>query len=123
MEKHAKESEVWIEYGRRLAESGRWDDAAKAFESAVEFAPKDAPVVWLGRGRAYAELGKWDEAAENFAKVLDLIPQLKPDPNRYFWWAEHHGIDEVIVRYAEVYDRLARLRPKNLALVARRQIT
>ena len=84
---------------------------------------RNLPQAWKEMGRAYAELGRWDEAATQFAHVLDslhapLIP--KDRAGSYAWFSDRHGIDDTIVRHSDVYLRLTRLRPNDLALVARR---
>jgi tetratricopeptide (TPR) repeat protein len=110
---------LWIDHGRRLGGLGKWDEAAKAFGKAVELAPK-SPQVWKERGRAYAELGKWDEAAADLSKALDLTPEPKPNFPYYPWQAGRGGIDDLAARWDEVFDRLAKLRPKDVVLWARR---
>ena len=118
-EKNPDQPRLWIDLGRRLGEVGRWDEATRAFARAVELKLKD-PQVWQERGRAFADLGKWDEAAADFAQTLDLRPA-KAVTLYHGWWTERHGIDDAVLRHAEVYDRLRQLRPSNASrLVARK---
>ncbi len=119
-----RQPRLWIGLGRRLGELGRWDEAAPAFARASMLG-RNSPQVWKEMGRTYAELGHWDEAAAQFVRVLDAlsIPPIPEDrAGSLAWFSDRHGIDDAIVRHSEVYLRLARLRPKDLALVARRML-
>jgi tetratricopeptide (TPR) repeat protein len=109
---------LWLDRGRRLAELGRWDEAAKDLARAVELKPNE-PQVWKERGRIYAELGKWDEAAADFNKALNLAP--RPEPKSGFpWSADRGGIDDLLVGWDEVFDRVTKLRPNDDNLWIRR---
>jgi tetratricopeptide (TPR) repeat protein len=110
---------LWIDRARHLGRLGRWDEAGKSFAKAVELAPK-SPQVWKERGRAHAELGKWGEAAADLSKALDLTPEPKPNFPYHPWGAGRDGIDDLAARWDEVFDRVAKLRPKDVALWARR---
>ena len=113
---------LWIDLGRRLGELDQWDQAVRAFARARALS-RNRPQVWKEMGRAYAEVGRWEEAAAQFARVLDSLP-IPPIPKdragSYAWFSDRHGIDDTIVRHSDVYLRLTRLRPNDLALVARR---
>jgi tetratricopeptide (TPR) repeat protein len=113
---------LWIDLGRRLGERDQWDQAVRVFARARALG-RNLPQVWKEMGRAYAELGRWDEAAAEFTRVLDSLqkpPIPKDRAGSYAWFSDRHGIDDVIVRHSHVYLRLTRLRPNDLALVARR---
>ncbi|MCI0681757.1 MAG: protein kinase [Gemmataceae bacterium] len=118
-ETYPKQPRLWIDRGRRLGESGRWDEAARAFAKAAELGPK-SPQVWKERGRAYAELGKWDEAAADFVKALDMAPPPKAKSPQFPWQLDRDGLDDLLVRWDEVFDRVTKQRPKDAVLWVRR---
>jgi serine/threonine protein kinase/tetratricopeptide (TPR) repeat protein len=111
-----RDPRLWIARGVRLGELGRGDETAQAFARASALAPKSAQV-WKERGRAYAQAGKWRQAADDFAQALDLAPPTLP--NGYDWWNQRHGVDDVVLRHPELFDRLTQLRPRNVGLVVR----
>lgn len=115
----AQEPRLWIDRGRRLGELQRWDEATKAFEQAVKLAPKNAQV-WKERGRSHAELGKWDEAAADLVKAIELAPPPAAKPPAFPWQFDRWGIDNVLVQWDEIFDRVAKLRPKDSVIWARR---
>jgi serine/threonine protein kinase/tetratricopeptide (TPR) repeat protein len=110
---------LWIDRGRRLGELGRWDEAARAFASAIALEPGN-PQVWKECGRAHAELGRWDEAVAELGKALELTPEPKRDFPGYPWRVGRGDVDELIAGSDELYARLARLRPDDRTLSARR---
>ncbi len=110
---------LWIDRGRRFGQLAHWDLAAKAFAKAVELAPND-PHIWKERGRAYADLGKWDEAAVDLCKSLDLTPAPNLGLPDYPWWTGRGQADELVAGRAELFERVAKARPKDSTISARR---
>lgn len=110
---------LWIDQGRRLGQAKQWDESARAFAKAIELAPKDWHV-WKERGRAYAELAKWDEAAADFVTALKLAPAPTAKAPQFPWAVDRAGIDDLLVRWDEVFDRVTKARPKDTVLWARR---
>ncbi len=119
VEKQVNQPRLWIDCGRRLGELRRWDEAAKAFAKAIDLAPKDVQI-WKERGRAYADLGKWDEAAADFVKAIETAPPPSAKPPQFPWAVDRAGIDDALVKYDEVFDRVTKLRPKDTVLWTRR---
>jgi serine/threonine protein kinase/tetratricopeptide (TPR) repeat protein len=113
--------------GHRLGELGRWPEADVDFGKAVELNPQEAQV-WRDRGRHYAELGQWDKAAADYSKALDLAPVPSRELPKsggnvmYPWFRDRAGIEEGLVRWEEVFNRVVRLRPNDDALWARRTV-
>jgi tetratricopeptide (TPR) repeat protein len=59
--------------GKRLINSGRYEEAIAALEQSIALAPRFSPAYNL-RGKAYAILGKLEEAARDFESVIHLSP-------------------------------------------------
>jgi tetratricopeptide (TPR) repeat protein len=110
---------LWIDRGRRLGELDRWDEAGRAFASAIALGPRN-PQIWKECGRAHAELGRWDEAVVELGKALEMTPEPKRDFPGYPWQVGRGDVDELIAGSDELYARVARQRPDERTLSARR---
>jgi tetratricopeptide (TPR) repeat protein len=121
IERTPNQPRLWIDWGRYLGELGRWSEAGQAFAKAMALAPR-SPQVWKERGRAYAELGKYDEAAGDFVKAIELAPAGKAGALPWFraGHAIQAGIDDVLVQWDAVFTRVAKTRPTDALLWARR---
>jgi serine/threonine protein kinase/Flp pilus assembly protein TadD len=118
-ETNPDEPRLWVDLGRHFSRLGRGGEAAKAVARAVELSPQD-PQVWKERGRAYADLGKWDEAAADLSRALELTVEPKPDFPNYPWRDGRGQADEMIAGSSELFKRVAKARPKDSTLSARR---
>lgn len=63
--------------GAALHRLGRLDEALKAYDKALTFAPEDAEI-WTNIGNALTQAGRYDEAALSFEHALKLNPR-SPD--------------------------------------------
>lgn len=63
-----------IDKGIKFYEQGKYDEALKCFEKAIDLNPYHADA-WCNRGFALVELKKYDEAAEAFDKAIELAPK------------------------------------------------
>ncbi len=59
--------------GLALMRHGRWDEAARAFEAAIERSPKDA-LFWLNLAQARRKLGRAESAIEAARRAVELDP-------------------------------------------------
>lgn len=59
--------------GIAAVEGGRWSEAERAFQRALQLAPRD-PVPWLYLARAQLQLGKLDSAVAAARRALELRP-------------------------------------------------
>lgn len=109
----------WIDLGRRFGQLGRMDEAVRAFYKAIQQAPKN-DQVWKECARAYAELENWDQAAAYFVKALELAPPPTARSPFFPWQVDRSGIDDLLVQWDEVFDRVTKQRPKDVVLWARR---
>ncbi len=66
-------AEKKYQQGLALMRQGRWDEAARAFEAAIERSPKDA-VFWLNLAQARRKLGRAESAIEAARRAVALDP-------------------------------------------------
>jgi len=84
--------EGWYNLGVAYADLKRWDDAAKAFQKAIDVGKKAGlsgdvmKPAYLGLAAAYRKLGKPDQAAEVLKQALDVVGQ---DPEVMYLLAEN----------------------------------
>jgi predicted O-linked N-acetylglucosamine transferase (SPINDLY family) len=69
------EAEKHFQRGLQLMQASRWDDAARAFERAVQLHPGD-PVVWLNLAQARRKAGKLGAAIDAARRARTLDPTL-----------------------------------------------
>jgi tetratricopeptide (TPR) repeat protein len=62
--------------GAALHRLGRLEEALKAYDKALMFAPQDAEI-WMNIGNALAQAGRDDEASLSFEHALGLDPRLR----------------------------------------------
>ncbi|HVS63543.1 MAG TPA: tetratricopeptide repeat protein [Thermoanaerobaculia bacterium] len=62
------------EEGRRLVAAGRYQEAIRSFEQAIDLAP-DPELVRLELGRVLGHVGRFREAEEQFSRVLSTSPR------------------------------------------------
>ena len=77
-------SQEWIDKGIELYKQGKFEEAVKAFDKAIEIDPQNAGA-WRNKGLALVELEKYDEAVEAFDKAIGLNPE-----NANLWY--HKGL-------------------------------
>jgi len=66
-------------------DSGKYQQAIKDFNQAIEINPNSAPA-YLGRAVAYYELGKYKRALENYEKCISLDPNDALHYNNLAWF-------------------------------------
>ena len=76
---HAIRQAPKLDYLKNLAAAlhrvGRLEEALKAYDKALMFAPEDAEI-WMNIGNALAQVGRHDEASLGFEHALSLNPRL-----------------------------------------------
>jgi len=65
-----------------LAETGRTEEAVRAFERALRYRPRDPSAV-AGLARALAELGQRSRAVDLYARAIALLPAGSDDRARF----------------------------------------
>src|SRR5262249_50106459 len=96
--------------GRFHARSQHWEKAIADYTAMLQTRADDADL-WVERGRCYAEAGQPDKAAADFVKAVEILPE-SPAP----WTADRGGIDDELVLRPDLFDRVAKLRPKDKQL-------
>jgi tetratricopeptide (TPR) repeat protein len=64
----------WTQKGIGLNDSGRYEDATRCFEKALEFDPA-CTQAWFNKGGSLASLGRHEEALHCFDRSVELDPQ------------------------------------------------
>lgn len=67
-------AEKKYQQGLALMQQGRWEEAARAFEAAIERSPKD-PLFWLNLAQARRKLGDAAAAERAARRALELDPR------------------------------------------------
>ena len=68
------ESQTLVNHGNDFVKSGKYDEALKAFDKAIELNPQN-PIALDGKGTALYNLNKSNEELKAFDKAIELNPQ------------------------------------------------
>ena len=66
---------AWNRIGNALNHLGKYNEAIKAYDKAIELGPSEATVDWQNKGYALKALGRDSEAEIAFAKSRELGDQ------------------------------------------------
>ena len=69
-----KTAEKWVNEGVKLAEQGKYSEALRCFDRALEINPKDA-FAWVGKGIVLNGLSRHEEALRCFERALAIDPK------------------------------------------------
>ena len=113
-EQQPERFEPHFRIGNLLREEERFEEAAKAYDSAVERIAEPQGYHWslfYFRGIAYERSDDWDKAEADFLRALELRPE---DPYvmnylAYSWVEQHSHLD----RAQEMLKRAVELRPED----------
>lgn len=64
----------WFERGHELDISGKFTEAIKAYNKAIELNPQYTDT-YINRGALYDDLGKYQQAIKDYNKAIELNPQ------------------------------------------------
>ena len=65
-----KANDLLVE-GKRLYDTGKYEEAVASFDKAIEIKPKFADV-WNGKGDALQKLERYEDAIANYDKVIEV---------------------------------------------------
>ena len=68
-----KDADEWNNKGLALHNLGKYDEAIKYCDKAIEINPNFA-WAWINKGNALFELGKYDEAVKCYDKAIEIDP-------------------------------------------------
>ncbi|WP_103899353.1 tetratricopeptide repeat protein [Petrotoga halophila] len=98
----------WFKKGVELSELGRYEEALRAFEKAIEINPQDDKARF-GKGVALGELGRHEDALEAYEKVIEINPQFAES-----WFAK--GVELIkLGRYEDAlkaYEKAIEINPQ-----------
>lgn len=98
----------WRDWGYQLYELGRYDDAIKAYDRAIELKPNDAHA-WEFKGMSLAGIYRHDDALEAYDRAIELDPICELAWERKGESLEKLGRSDDAIR---AYDRATELNPK-----------
>jgi tetratricopeptide (TPR) repeat protein len=67
-------SSAWLDKGVALVMDGKYDEAIKAFDKAIQLNPGDA-VAYNNRGAAYGQIGNYKQQIDDSNKAIELNPK------------------------------------------------
>lgn len=70
----AKTADEWYNEGNDLGQSGKYEEAIKAFDEALKINPQFVDA-WNNKGFALADLGRYEEAIIAYDEALKINPQ------------------------------------------------
>src|ERR1035437_710202 len=69
----AQSSNAWVQEGIMLDDSGKFDEAIKAYNKAIEIDPQYFEA-WINKGVGLVNLNKYDEAKASYEKEIKINP-------------------------------------------------
>jgi tetratricopeptide (TPR) repeat protein/S1-C subfamily serine protease len=104
---------IWIERGNQLLRLGRFLDAEKAFDRAIQLNPTFVHLAWYGKGKALGYQAKYTEAIS--ALETSLIEQSNYTPSLILLSGIYHKIKQYEKALA-VLNKTIQFMPKNANL-------
>ena len=98
----------WFEKGYKLAESGNYTDAEKAFSKSIELNPQHAKAYY-NRGVAHGKLGNTQQEIEDYNKAVELNQQ---DADAYNNRGAVYGMIGNYQQEIEDYNKAIKLNPQ-----------
>ena len=101
------DADQWSNKGSSLADLGRYEEAIKCYDKAIELRPNDT-AVWYSKGNALLILNRYVQAITCYNKVLEL------NPNHLHTWNNKGNALYYLGRYEaaiQCYDKVLQLNP------------
>ena len=79
VKRDSNDTSAWLENGKALVKLGRYDDALRAYDGAINSSSSylgdtQKSEAWTGKGTAMHAQNKSEEALEAYNKAIDLSP-------------------------------------------------
>jgi len=107
-------AEDWFNRGQELMDNESYEEALRAYDSAIELDPEDARF-WMGKGDTQMRMGDYDEYLVTYEKALDLINEsLEANPLDAEGWFVKGELLDRLYRYdgaLESYNRSLEIDP------------
>ncbi|NLX39986.1 MAG: tetratricopeptide repeat protein [Methanothrix sp.] len=97
-------AEDWHQQGQELMENGSYEEALRAYDSAIELDPEDAGI-WMGKGDTQSRMGDYNESQKTYENALDLINEsLEANPLDARGWFVKGELLDRLYRYDEALE-------------------
>ena len=72
----AQSTNVWFHKGSELMNLGKYNEAIKAYDKAIEINPQDSDA-WYNKGLDLEQLSKSDESIKAYEKAIEINPIIR----------------------------------------------
>jgi len=97
-------AEDWFNRGQELMDNESYEEALRAYDSAIELDPEDARF-WMGKGDTQMRMVDYDEYLVTYEKALDLINEsLEANPLDAEGWFVKGELLDRLYRYDEALE-------------------
>lgn len=97
-------SGYWVNRAQELMGNESYEEALRAYDSAIELDPEDARG-WMGRGDTQMRMGDYDESLATYEKALNLINEsLEANPLDAEGWFVKGELLDRLYRYDEALE-------------------
>jgi len=97
-------AEDWHQQAQELMENGSYEEALRAYDSAIELDPEDAGI-WMGKGDTQSRMGDYNESQKTYENALDLINEsLEANPLDARGWFVKGELLDRLYRYDEALE-------------------
>jgi len=96
--------DYWMDRAQELVVNESYEEALRAYDSAMEFYPEDARI-WMGKGDTQMRMGDYDESLATYENALDLINEsLEANPLDAEGWFVKGELLDRLYRYDEALE-------------------
>jgi tetratricopeptide (TPR) repeat protein len=97
-------SGYWMNRAQELMDNESYEEALRAYDSAIELDPEDARV-WMGKGDTQSRMGDYNESQKTYENALDLINEsLETNPLDAEGWFVKGELLDRLYRYDEALE-------------------
>ncbi len=97
-------SGYWMNKAQELMDNESYEEALRAYDSAIELDPEDARI-WMGKGDTQSRMGDYNESQKTYENALDLINEsLEANPLDAEGWFVKGELLDRLYRYDEALE-------------------